>query len=217
MGLFAHRFLDATATGYTPPCQPSEVKVNDVRLYEHLPVIALWYLRENDRISLTPVMKAGDFFVDFFQSYTTFAIEINRATQMSFPGLEHDLLEIIKSSETGVTTDTILMRFLGAKRRSVGSKFNGRLEDWLISLGYGQRKPPDTSPKPFFSIPKGNSSLYGDNFIPVCERIGAQEQAAQIIQRSWLKFRAEEREIFKYLYEDVRRAIAKCSLGGGAG
>ena len=66
MGLFAHRFLDATATGYTPPCQPSEVKVNDVRLYEHLPVIALWYLRENDRIRLTPVMKAGDFFVDFF-------------------------------------------------------------------------------------------------------------------------------------------------------
>ena len=117
---------------------------------------------------------------------------------MRFPGLEHDFWEIIKRSPLGITVETVFTQFLGGHHFEPEDNLVKRLIQWMIQLGYGQ---PDTSPKPFFRM-SSNIQMF-EKFAPDCRRIAVQEQAAQIIHRRWMKFRAEEPEVFYYLFDDV--------------
>ena len=54
-----------------------------------------------------------------------------------------------------------------------------------------------------------------EKFAPDCRRITIHEQAAQSIHNRWMKFRAEQPDVFYYLLEDVLSAAI--SRGGNGG
>ncbi|HEX8370971.1 MAG TPA: hypothetical protein VF604_20665 [Pyrinomonadaceae bacterium] len=194
LAFFAHRFIEVMPpekSGTLSFCQPN-VKVNSWQLVTELPIIAFWHLYENNCIRFTPTAKAA-----FLRSDITLVIEANPASQASFPCLEHDFWEIIKRSPPGVTVETVFKQFLGGRNTEPEKNLIERLTAWMIQLGYGQ---PDNSPKPFFRM--GSIPLF-EKFAPDCRRIAAQQQAAQIIHRRWMKFRAEQPDVFYYLFDDV--------------
>lgn len=195
MTFFAHRFIENVPFedyGVLSFCQPN-VKVIAWQLVTELPIIAFWYLRENNCIRFTQTVKTG-----LFKTSPTLVIEANPAGQVNFPGLEHDFWEIIKRSPPGITVETVFTQFLGGRNVEPEDELVKRLIEWMIQLGYGQ---PDTSPKPFFRW-SSDVEMF-EKFAPDCRRIAAQEQAAQIIHRRWMKFRAEEPDVFYYLFDDV--------------
>ena len=203
LALFAHRFIENVPFekyGIESFCQPN-VKVRAWQFVTELPMIAFWHLLENNCVRFTPVMKQG-----FFRSSPTLVIEANPAGQVSVPGLEYDFWEIIKCSPPGVTVESVFWQFLGGRNVEPEKDLAKRLIEWMIHLGYGQ---PDNSPKPFFRM--GNIPLF-EKFAPDCRRIAACEQAAQNIHRRWMKFRAEQPDIFYYLFDDVIDA-AKDRIG----
>lgn len=195
LAFFAHRFLENMPPekyGIASFCQPN-VQVNAWQFVTELPIIAFWHLYENQYIRFTPAMKQG-----FLRNSPTLIIEANPAMgQASFPGLEHDFWEIIKNTAPGLTVEMVFKLFLGGHNVEPEKNLAARLIDWMIQLGYGQ---PDTSPKPFFRM--GSIPLF-EKFIPDCGRIAACEQAAQIIHGRWMKFRAEQPEMFYYLFDDI--------------
>jgi hypothetical protein len=166
--------------------------VNAWQMVTELPIIAFWYLYENNCIRFTPAVKQG-----FLRNSPTLIIEANPAAQPGFPGLEHDFWEIIKNTAPGLTVEMVFKLFLGGHNVEPEQKLAARLIAWMIQLGYGQ---PDTSPKPFFRM--GSIPLF-EKFAPDCRRIAACEQPAQIIHRRWMKFRAEQPDVFYYLFDDV--------------
>ncbi len=207
MAFFAHYFVGQPGwyggvNGYTPsgsttvPCQ-TNVKVNSINLAYNLLAIAFWHLRENNLIRFTPGAKQG-----FIFKYTPLIIEFNRLNQTKIPGLEFDLMEIIKQSAPGVTIFAVVQQLLGQLAYYPHEKVFQRLTQWMIQLGYGQ---PDVSPKPFFSI--RNAASMDFEFTPDCQRIEGSEQAAQIIHGSWMKFQAEQSDVFRLLYDEVERAV----------
>lgn len=194
LALFAHRFIEIVPPekyGIASFCQPG-VQVNAWQLVTELPVIAFWCLYENNCIRFTPAVKTG-----FLRNSPTLIIEANPASQPNFPALEYDFWEIIKRSPPGVTVETVFKQFLGGHAVEPEKKLAKRLIAWMIQLGYGQ---PDNTPRPFFRM--GNIPLF-ETFAPDCRRIAAQEQAAQIIHRRWMKFRAAQPDVFYYLFDDV--------------
>ena len=207
MSFFAHDFGEKTnwylANGGDPPsgstnvlCQPN-VKVNTIKLAYNLLAIAFWNLRENNLIRFTPGAKQG-----FIFKSTLVIIELNRANQTTIPGLEFDLLEIIKQSAPGVTVQKVVQQFLGEHSYYPHERVFQRLTQWMIHLGYGQ---PDTSKKSFFKILNGANMDF--ELIPDCQRIAGSQQAAQIIHSKWLKFQNEQSEVFNLLYKAVERAV----------
>ncbi|HEX8737992.1 MAG TPA: hypothetical protein VF721_21850 [Pyrinomonadaceae bacterium] len=191
LAFFAHHFIEKVEAGTASFCQPN-VQVKSWQLVTELPIIAFWYLYENNCIRFTPAMKQG-----FLRNSPTLIIEANPASQPSFPGLEHDFWEIIKNTAPGLTVEMVFKLFLGGHSSKPEENLIKRLIAWMIQLGYGQ---PDTTPKPFFRM--GGVPLFED-FVPDCRRIAAQEPAAQIIHRRWMKFRAAQPDIFYYLFDDV--------------
>jgi hypothetical protein len=191
LALFAHRFIDTVESGTASFCQPN-VNVLSWQLVTELPIIAFWYLYDNNCIRFTPAMKQG-----FLRNSPTLIIEANPAGQPNFPGLEHDFWEIIKNTAPGLTVEMVYKLFLGGHSYKPDENLVDRLIAWMIQLGYGQ---PDNSPKPFFRM--GTVPLF-EKFLPDCQRIATQEQAAQIIHARWMKFRAEQPDIFYYLFDDV--------------
>lgn len=191
LAFFAHRFIENVESGTASFCQP-DVKLQSWQLVTELPIIAFWHLYENNCIRFTPAIKQG-----FLRNSPTLHIEANPAIQPSFPGLEYDFWEIIKRSPPGITVETVFKQFLGGREKEPERNLIDRLIAWMIQLGYGQ---PDNSPKPFFRM--GDIPLF-EKFAPDCRRIMAQEQAAQIIHGRWMKFRAEQPDIFYYLFDDV--------------
>ncbi|HEX9961651.1 MAG TPA: hypothetical protein VGB00_11995 [Pyrinomonadaceae bacterium] len=194
LALFAHHFIEVMPPengGTASFCEPS-VKVKSWQLVTELPMIAFWYLYENKCIRFTPAVKQG-----FFRNSPTLVIEADPASQASFPALEYDFWEIIKRSPPGSTVETVYKQFLGGCSSAPEENLIKRLIAWMIQLGYGQ---PDNSPKPFFRM--GTIPMF-EKFAPDCRRIAAQEPAAQIIHRRWMKFRAEQPDIFYYLFDDV--------------
>jgi hypothetical protein len=205
LAFFAHRFIEVMPPekgGTASFCQQG-VQLNSWQLVTELPIIAFWYLYENNCIRFTPVMKAG-----FLRNSPTLVIEANPAAQVSFPGLEHDFWELIRTTAPGLTVEQVFYLFLGTCRFAPENNLVARLIQWMIQLGYGQ---PDTTPKPFFRM--GSIPLFED-FVPDCRRIAAQEQAAQIIHGRWMKFRAAQPDIFYYLFDDVVDAAIE-RLGNG--
>ena len=209
MAFFAHNFVQqppnwyVSVNGFTPsgstnvPCQPN-VKVNSIMLAYNLLAIAFWNLRENNLIRFTPGAKQGLIFKS-----TPVMIEFNLTNQTTIPGLEFDLLEIIKQSAPGVTVYKVVQQFLGELAEWYPhEKVFQRLTQWMIHLGYGQ---PDSSKKPFFNILKRANMNF--EFIPDCQRIADSQHAAQIIHGSWIKFQNEQPEIFRVLYEAVEGAV----------
>jgi hypothetical protein len=208
MAFFAHHFVEQpgshnsvdgtyTSSGSTNvPCQPN-VKVNSIKLAYNLLAIAFWHLRENNLIRFTPGAKQG-----FIFKYTPLIIEFSRLNQTKIPGLEFDLMEIIKQSVPGVTIFAVVQQLLGQLAYYPHEKVFQRLTQWMIQLGYGQ---PDVSPKPFFSI--RNAASMDFEFTPDCQRIEGSQQAAQIIHGSWMKFQAEQSDVFRLLYDEVERAV----------
>jgi hypothetical protein len=191
LAFFAHHFVEQVESGTASFCQPG-VKLKSWQLVTELPIIAFWYLYENNCIRFSPVMKTG-----FLRNSPTLVIEANPASQPGFPGLEHDFWEIIKRSPPGITVETVYQRFLGGHSSEPEDNLAKRLIAWMIQLGYGQ---PDNSPKPFFRM--GDIPMF-EKFAPDCRRIAAQEPAAQIIHGRWMKFRAEQPDMFYYLFDDV--------------
>jgi hypothetical protein len=195
LALFAHRFVEIVPPekyGTASFCQQG-VQVNPWQLVTELPIIAFWYLYENNCIRFTPAMKQG-----FLRNSPTLVIEANpAANQASFPALEYDFWEIIQRSPPGTTVETVFKQFLGGHNVEPEKNLIKRLIAWMIQLGYGQ---PDNSPRPFFRM--GSIPLF-ETFTPDCQRIAVQEQAAQIIHQRWMKFRAEQPDIFYYLFDDV--------------
>lgn len=208
MAFFAHHFVEQpgshasvngtyTSSGSTNvPCQPN-VKVNSIKLAYNLLAIAFWQLRENKLIRFTPGAKQG-----FIFTYMPLIIEFNHSNQTKIPGLEFDLMEIIKQSAPGVTIFAVAQQLLGQRADYPHEKVFQRLTQWMIQLGYGQ---PDVSPKPFFSI--RNAANMDFEFTPDCQRIKGSQQAAQIIHGSWMKFQAEQSDVFRLLYDEVERAV----------
>lgn len=198
LAFFAHRFIEIMPpekSGTLSFCQP-DVRLNSWQLVTELPIIAFWYLYENNCIRFTPVINAGVFTND-----PTLVIEANPASQASFPALEYDFWEIIKRSPPGVTVETVFKQFLGGRNSRPEDNLIKRLIQWMIQLGYGQ---PDNSPKPFFRF-SGEIQMF-EKFAPDCRRIAAQETAAQIIHQRWMKFRAEQPDLVYYLFDDVVNA-----------
>lgn len=208
MAFFANHFVEQstgwhvsvdgayTSSGSTKvPCQPN-VKVNTIKLAYNLMAIAFWHLRENNLIRLTPGVTKKT----FLRTYTPLIIELNRSNQTNIPGLEFDLLEIIKQSAPGVTIWTVVQQFLGKLDYYPHGIVFQRLTQWMIHLGYGQT---DVSPKPFFR----NSANMDFDFTPDCQRIAGSQQAAQIIHGSWMKFQAEQPEVFRLLYDGVEGGV----------
>lgn len=198
MAFFANHFVEnlSDGTGLHPPCQ-TNVRVNMTRLYYELPLIAFWFLRENNFIRFAPSARSGLLSGD----YTVLVIEVNSAAQGNFPGLEYDFWEIIKRAGSGVTIETVFNRFLGGRTRSPENKLNSRLIEWMIQLGYGQAD----NTKPFFRFSDdGDRRIF--EFFPDCRRIMMRQTAAQKIQKGWMSFCAEQPEIYYYLFEDIIRA-----------
>jgi hypothetical protein len=194
LAFFAHRFIENVPSedyGTEAFCQPN-VMVSSWQLVTELPMIAFWYLLENNCIRLTPVVRQG-----VFKKNLTLVIEANPAGQVSVPGLEYDFWGIIKSSPPGVTVESVFMQFLGRRTVKPEENLAKRLIEWMIELGCGQ---PDNSPKPFFRM--GSIPLF-EKFKPDCRRIATYEQAAQDIHRRWMKFRAEQPDIVYYLFDDI--------------
>ena len=213
MAFFAHRFLQimtnySTSTissssyrgGTNVLCQPN-LQVYSDDLADNLLMIAFWYLHENNCIRFAPGASQG-----FINTYTPLAVEFNRSSQAQIPGLEFDLMEIIKHTAPGVTVEAVVMQFLQKTSRRRGEQVFERLMQWFVSLGYGQ---PDTTPKPFFRL--YNHANIDFEFVPDCRRIAGCEPAAQIIHRKWMKFQAEQPEVLRFLSADVGRAISKCT------
>jgi hypothetical protein len=218
MAFFANRFL-RIMTGYSTStiisttyrggtnvlCQPN-VQVYSGDLADSALTIAFWYLHENNCIRFAPGASQG-----FINTYTPLAIEFNRSSQLQIPGLEFDLMEIIKHSAPGVTVDAVVMRFLQKHSFRRGEKVFERLTQWFISLGYGQ---PDTTPKPFFRL--YNAANIDFEFVPDCRRIAGCEPAAQVIYRNWMKFKAEQPEVLRFLSDDVSRATSRRTHSSGS-
>lgn len=201
LAFFAPRFIEVMSPekgGTASFCEPG-VNVKSWQLVTELPIIAFWYLYDNNCIRFTLATKQG-----FLENSPTLVIEANPAAQASFPGLEHDFWELIKTTAPPVTVETVFKLFLGGHNSAPEKNLIERLIAWMIQLGYGQ---PDTTPKPFFRM--GSIPLFED-FVPDCRRIAAQEQAAQIIHGRWMKFRAEQPDIFYYLFDDVVDAALDC-------
>ncbi len=209
MAFFAHYFVERpgshvsvdgayTSSGSTNvPCQ-TNVRVNSIKLAYNLLAIAFWHLRENNLIRFTP----GATQKNLFSTFTPLIIEFNRLNQTKIPGLEFDLIEIIKQSPPGVTTYAVVQQLLGKLADHPHEKVFQRLTQWMIQLGYGQ---PDVSPKPFFRI--RNAASMDFEFTPDCQRIASSQQAAQVIHGNWMKFQAEPSDVFRLLYDDVERAV----------
>lgn len=197
LAFFAHRFIEVMPPekGGTASFCEQGVKVNSWQLVTELPMIAFWFLYENNCIRFKPFLRAG-----LLRNDPTLVIEVNPAARANFPALEYDFWEIIKRSPPGVTVETVFKQFLGGRTSEPEDNLIKRLIAWLIQLGYGQ---PDNSPKPFFRM--GSIPMF-EKFTPDCRRIAAQEQAAQIIHGRWIKFRAEQPDIFYFLFDDVVNA-----------
>lgn len=198
LAFFSPRFIETVESGTASFCQPG-VEVKSWQLVTELPIIAFWYLYENNCIRFTPAVRQG-----FLRNSPTLVIEANPAAQPNFPGLEHDFWEIIKYTAPGLSVEMVFRQFLGGRNSKPEENLVGRLIAWMIQLGYGQ---PDNSPKPFFRM--GSIPLF-EKFLPDCRRIAAQEQAAQIIHARWMKFRAEQPDVFYYLFDDVVDAAIDC-------
>ena len=194
MAFFAHRFIENVPVekyGILSFCEPG-VNVSAWQFVTEIPMIAFWHLREHNCLHFTPALKAG-----FLRKSPTLIIEPNTSSQVSIPGLEYDFWEIIKISPPGVTVETVFKQFLGGRNAHPEKNLANRLIAWMIQLGYGQ---PDTAPKPFFRM--GSPPLF-ETFVPDCGRIAACQQAAQTIHRRWMKFRAEQPDMFYYLFDDI--------------
>lgn len=213
MAFFAHRFLpimtDYSTSTITSPryrggtnvlCQPN-VQVYTDNFADNLLAIAFWYLRENNCIRFAPGASQG-----FIDTYTPLVIEFNRSSQAQIPGLEFDLMEIIKHSAPGVTVGAVVMQFLQEKSSRRGEKVFERLAQWFVSLGYGQ---PDTTKKPFIRF--YNRANVDFEFVPDCWRIASCEPAAQVIHRNWMKFLAEQPEVLRLLSDEVSRVVFSCT------
>ncbi len=208
MAFFAHYFVEKpgshisvdgafTSSGSTNvPCQPNVV-VNSIKLAYNLLAISFWNLRENNLIRFAPGAEQGLIF-----KHTPLLIEFNRANQTKIPGLEFDLMEIIKQSAPGVTVATIVQRLSGELAYYPHKRVFERLTQWMIHLGYGQ---PDVSKKSFFRI--SNAANMNFEFIPDCQRIAGSQQAAQIIHGDWTRFQAEEPDVYNLLYKAMESAI----------
>ena len=84
LALFAHRFIENVPFdkyGIESFCQPN-VKVRAWQFVTELPMIAFWYLHENNCIRFAPTMKTG-----FFRTSPTLVIEANPAAQPMFRAL----------------------------------------------------------------------------------------------------------------------------------
>lgn len=194
MTLFSHRFIENLPPGgygIQSFCQP-EINVKSWQFLTEVPMIAFWYLRENNCIRFTQTYRQG-----FIRNSPTLVIEASPAGQVTVPGLEYDFWEIIKHSKSAMTVETVFTRFLGGHRMDPEKKVYERLIAWMIQFGYGQ---PDNSPKPFIRF--GDIPPF-EKFAPDCSRIVSQEPAAQVVHQRWMKFKAEERELFYYLFDDV--------------
>lgn len=211
MTLFTAHFIEPVASGNgpMPPCRP-DLRVNIVQLYYELPIISLWYLRENNFIRFVQTTSP--------HRHSPLGIEAIHANQASVPGLEFDYWEIIKLCAPGTPIHAVVRQFFGEATFYPEEKLQLRIKEWLIRLGYGQA---DTKPKPFFQFQRKSfdrSRYDGDKqlfeFIPECQRIMAQQQTAQMIHRGWTKFIAEEPAIYQFLFQDVVHAgNDACSSG----
>jgi hypothetical protein len=200
MAFFAHHFvelagIDDRVNGYDTknastkvPCQPN-VKVNSIKLAHNLLAISFWNLRENNLIRFAPGAERG-----FLSKHTPLLIEFNGANQTQIPGLEFDLMEIIKQSAPGVTAAAVVNQLLKKHTYAPYEKFFQRLTQWMIHLGYGQ---PDTSKKPFFT--RGVAVNF--ELIPDCQRIMNSQLAAQIIHRKWMQFQTAQPDVYNFLYK----------------
>jgi hypothetical protein len=195
MALFAADFIEPVEpdNGRTPPCQP-DVRVSTVQIYYELPIISLWYLRENNFIRFVQTNSP--------HGNSPLGIGANQANQASVPGLEFDYWEIIKMCAPGTPVQAVIRQLFGKGSFYPEDKLNLRIKEWLIQLGYGQA---DTKPKPFFQFgDDGDRRIFP--FVPDCPRIMTQQQTAQMIHHRWRKFIAEEPVIYQYLFQDIIRA-----------
>lgn len=193
MTFFAHRFIENVPreAGTWPLCQPN-VGVSSWQLVTELPVIAFWYLHENNFIRFAPAFKQG-----LYKNNVTIIIEADPSSRANFPGLEYDFWEIIKRSPR-VTVQAVFRQFLGGRDPHPEDNLIKRLIQWMIQLAYGQ---PDTSPKPFIRLRDDIQPF--ETFMPHCRRMAIHEQAAQNIHHHWMKFRVEQPDIYYCLFDDV--------------
>ncbi len=206
MAFFAHHFVEQSdiritvggafgSSGSTDiPCQ-SNVKVNATILAYKLLAISFWNLRENNLIRFATGTEQG-----LISKYTTLLIEFNRANQTQIPGLEYDLMEIIKQSPPGATVVGVAQQILENDSYNPHEKVFQRLAQWMIHLGYGQ---PDVSKKPFFRRLTMNFE-----FIPDCQRIAEAQPTAQIVHRKWTQFQAEQPDVYNLLYKAMKTAFS---------
>ena len=201
MALFANHFIEQKAPprGGTSPCRP-DVTVSTVQLYYELPIISLWYLRENNFIRFVQTTSQ--------HRHSPLGLEAIQANHQSVPGLEYDYWEIIKGCAPGTPVHAVVRQLFGEKAFYPESKLHLRIREWMIHLGYGQTDPIR---KPFFQLNDPDTRIF--TFLPDCERIMAQQQTAQMIQRAWTKFFWEERAIYQYLFQDVVSAGADATAG----
>lgn len=195
MALFTADFIQRVALdkGLTPPCQP-DVRVSTVQLYYELPMISLWYLREQNFIRFVQTTSG--------HRHPPLGIEAIHANHPSVPGLEFDYWEIIKLSAPGTPVQAVVRQLFGKGNFYPEKTLNERMKVWLIQLGYGQA---DSKPKPFFQFgDDGDRRIFP--FVPDCQRIMAHQQTAQMILRRWVKFIMEEPAIYQCLFQDVVRA-----------
>lgn len=195
--LFAPHFFKSTSyshTGMTKvPCQEN-VRVSALDLADNLLMISFWYLSENDLIRLTPASRQMS-----GAPQATLVVESNPANHPRLPGLEFDLLTIIRAAAPGATVEEVVKQFLPYGFLPHETMID-RLTQWFIQLGYGQ---PDGARKPFFRL--SNDVHFG--FIPDCQRIATLKPAAQNIHRQWTKFQVEQPAQFRLLYDSVIAAV----------
>ncbi len=194
MALFPAEFIDPVAPdmGLIPPCQP-DARVSTVQLYYELPIISLWYLRENNLVRFVQTASK--------HRHSPLGIEAN-VNQPGIPGLEFDYWEIIKLGAPGTPVHAVVRQFFGEGTFYPEKKLGLRITEWLVQLGYGQA---DTKRKPFIQFgDDGDRRIF--EFLPDCQRIMTQQQTAQAIHRRWRQFIVEEPAIYQFLFQDVVRA-----------
>lgn len=136
------------------------------------------------------------------RDYPTAGIIANLTQPASMAGLEFDLWEIIKICAPGTPAHAVFRQFLGKATYYPEENLRGRMCEWLVQFGFGQA---DTTPKPFIQFgDSGERRLL--EFFPECQRIIAQQPAAQVIHDSWIKFLTEEPDLYHALFQDVVRA-----------
>lgn len=206
---FPLAFMPPYQTGrwgyYTNVNQATGAKVDAFDFGEKLITLSLWFLQRNDlmRFALGAPRKK------FFSSYTPLIVEINHANPQKIPGLEFDLLETARRSAPGLSVDDLAAAYLTKYKRYFPLEpVYQRMTQWAIHQGYGQPAAPKK--KPFFRL--GSEEDRDFEFAPDYRRIARVEPSAQAIQRDWIQFQNEQRQLADKIREEVKRAIHRLTL-----